>query len=328
MKIRMSNVECRGPKIGVLLLGFGAPDNLEAVEPFLHNILSGRGKISPLDFKRRLEKVVQHYREIGGRSPLLDITREQAQALEKRLNVGDRGFKVYIAMRHWHPYIRDTVEDIIGDGIKRMVVLSLSPQYTRMTTGSNIEELKGVLSDLKADLKADLEVTYIESWHDSPFYLDALAEKVEEGLAWFPEECSGKVQVIFSAHSLPKGLIECGDPYLEHLKATVAGVLERIGPVPWHLAFQSRGGPGEWLEPEIDSVLDRLAREGNREVLIVPISFISDNVEILYDIDIELRRRAESRGITKFHRALLLNASSKLIEALAQIVLEHLSKKG
>ncbi len=320
----MSKVESRGPKIGVLLLGFGAPDSLEAVEPFLYNILSCRGEISPLDFKRRLEKVIQRYREIGGRSPLLDITKEQAQAIEKRLNMGDRGFKVYIAMRHWHPYIRNTVKDIIGDGIKRVVVLSLSPQYTRVTTGSNIEELKRVLSDLKADL----EVTYIESWHDSPFYLDALAEKVEEGLAQFPRERREKVQVIFSAHSLPRRLIECGDPYLEHLKATIAGVLERIGPIPWHLAFQSRGDRGEWLEPEIDSILDRLAKEGNHEILVVPISFISDNVEILYDIDIELHKRAESKGITKFHRAPSLNASPRFIEALTQIVLEHLSKKG
>lgn len=309
--------------IGVLLLGFGGPDSLEAVQPFLYNLfLEREGQTrARLIAERRSKEVAERYKKIGGRSPLLDITKEQAQSLERRLNVGDGPFKVYIAMRYWHPFIEETIRDILRDGIKRIVALSLSPHFTRMTTGSIFKKLKEVLANLTTDLK----ITYIDSWYNHQAYINALVEKIEEGISQFPNEHRNKVQVIFSAHSVPKEFIEGGDPYLEQLKATIAGVLKRIGLISWHLAFQSRSGPVAWLEPETDFVLDKLAKEGHRDVLIVPISFVSDHVETLYDIDIIYRQQAESKGIT-FRRTPSLNASPKFIEALAQIVREHLSK--
>lgn len=297
--------------VAVLLLGFGGPDSLEAVEPFLENLFS-----DPELAKKRAESVIERYRQIGGRSPLLEITRMQAQALERRLNEGGGAFKVFIGMRYWHPFIEEAVQEILGEGINRIIALSLSPHYARTTTGSSFKELRRIL----AGLRADLEVTYVDSWYDHPAYLDAWAEKIEAGFAQFSEEQRGKVQLIFTAHSLPKAFIESGDAYLKQLKATIAGVIKRIGQVSWHLSFQSRTGPGEWLEPETDFVLDELAKKGYHEVLMVPISFISDHVEILYDIDIVYRKHAQSIGITAFRRTESLNASPKFIEALAQIV--------
>lgn len=301
--------------IGVLLLGFGGPDSLKAVEPFLENLFS-----DPERAKQRAQSVIERYKQIGGNSPLLKITRKQAQALEERLNEGGGDFKVFIGMRYWHPFIEEAVQEIFREGINRIIALSLSPHYARTTTGSSFKELKRVL----ANLKADLEVTYVNSWYDHPAYLDALAEKIEAGLSQFSEEQRKKVQLIFTAHSLPKAFVETGDPYLNQLKATIAGVLKRISPVSWRLSFQSRTGPGEWLEPETNFVLDELAKKGYHEVLMVPISFISDHVEILYDIDIVYRKQAQSKGITAFRRTESLNASPKFIEALAQIVREHL----
>lgn len=313
----MLDGEVEESMIGVVLLGFGAPDSLQAVRPFLENVLSDLKRKNPTAFEQRAGKAEERYREIGGFSPLLEITRRQAQALESKLNTNEGRFKVYIGMRHWHPFIKDAVKDIVRDKPTEVVVLSLAPHYSRITTGASVEDFRKALTETHADIKA----TYIESWFDHPTYLDALVERVKEGLAQFPQDSRPKVQVIFSAHNLPQRLIETGDLYLDHLQATISGVLERLGRISWRLVFQSRGEQGKWLEPEIGEVLKRLAQEGHDRILVVPLSFISDNIETLYDIDIVARGQAESAGITIFKRAPLLNDSPQLIEAFFQMVL-------
>lgn len=335
--------------IGVLLLNLGGPDSLESVRPFLFNLFSDRDIIKLpvppflqrglawLIAKFRSKKVMEYYRMIGGKSPILDITRAQAEALERFLNAtppipplvrgGERGgrYRVYFGMRYSSPFIKDVLKRIIEDRIKSLIILPMFPHYSRATTGSAMNEVKMALNEFRvqsSELGEDqkLKMIYIESWYDDPGYLDALSEKIKEGLQKFnnPE----KVQVIFSAHSLPKAFIDEGDPYLRHLEGTIQGVLERVGAIKWYLSFQSRSGPVKWLEPGTDAIIDRLAREGHREILIVPISFVSDHVEILYEIDILYKKIAEERGML-LRRTESLNTSQKFIEALGGIVLRN-----
>jgi len=304
---------------GVLLLNLGGPDSLEAVQPFLYNLFSDRDIIH-LPFQRvsarflslvRSPKVRDHYARIGGRSPILDITLAQAQALEERLE----GRRCYVGMRYWHPTIREALEKVRADAVEELVVLPLYPHYSRVTTGSCLRELERV----KGEMGLDIREKRIESFHDDPGYLDALAEKVTEGLSEFGQR--DRVQVVFSAHSIPQRFVDEGDPYLEHIQGTVHGVLERTGEPDWHLAYQSRSGPVRWVGPGLGETLKDLAGKGHRDVLVVPISFVSDHIETLYEIDIEYREYAQSLGITNFRRTESLNTSGKFIDALAGMVL-------
>ena len=333
------SLESKGEGLtAVLLLNLGGPDSLNAVRPFLFNLFSDK-EIIRLPFQpilarfisaRRAKKVISRYAQIGGKSPLLDLTNGQAQALEKELNSRSKtdskgpGFKVYVGMRYWHPFIEETVEQIQKDGIKKVVALSLFPHYSRATTGSCFKELKRVLKR-----NPNLEVVYVDHWFDNPTYLDTLAQKINETLAEFPAKNRKRIQIVFTAHSLPQDFIDQGDPYLDHLKRTIEGLRERLRKISWHLAFQSRSGPVKWMKPSTEKVLENLAHDGYREILMVPISFVSDHVETLYEIDIMYRDLAESKGIVIFKRSPSLNSSPKFIEALAEIVEKALnSSKG
>lgn len=318
--------------IAVLLLGYGAPDSIEAVTPFLTNLLGERRPTG-----EQLERIKERYRLIGGKSPLLDITIAQARALERALNVSspilsprERGakegvtglrFKVYVGMRYWHPLIEETVEEIVADGIAKVVALSLSPHYSRTTTGSYFKELERVVAEKAPDLK----VIRAQDWFTHPLFVQAITENIREGLAKFPEGVKNDVEVIFSAHSLPTRFILDGDPYVEQVKATVKAVIDVLCLVHWRLAYQSsrRGTGEEWLEPDLKKVLEELASAVRSHVLLVPVGFVSDHVETLYDIDIALRRRALELGLN-FHRTAALNDSPKFISALADIVVKSL----
>lgn len=325
--------------IGVLLLNLGGPDSLVSVRPFLFNLFSDREIIKlpvPPFLQKplasiiatfRSKKVRGYYEMIGGRSPILDITKEQAEALERFLNGRSKlqttnsklRYKVYIAMRYSPPFIKDVLRKIIDDRVRSLTVLGLFPHYSKATTGSAFKEVRRSLNKFGVQ-SSEFRTTFIESWYDEPGYLDALSEKIKEGIKKFdnPE----KVQVIFSAHSLPKAFIDEGDPYLRHLHATISGVLERVGNINSHLSFQSRSGPVKWLKPGTDEIIDKLAREGHREILIVPISFVSDHLETLYEIDMLYKKRAEENGILLF-RTESLNTSPKFIEALGEMVLRN-----
>jgi ferrochelatase len=300
--------------IGVLLMAFGGPNSAEEVEPFLQTVL-GRGVPA-----QRLREAKRRYRLIGGCSPLLKITLRQARCLEKILNGSQARFKVYVGMRHWHPFIAESLAEIIRDRIRRVVALSLSPYESKMSTEPYLLGLQRAM----AALEGNVEVSIAKGWHTHPLFLQALAEKLQEGLLHFPIEVRHRVNVVFSAHSLPQKAV-AEDPYVEQIEATITGITGITGPLPWRLAFQSRGGkPAEWLEPELDTVLRELVEGGHREVLVVPLGFVNDNVETLYDIDIHCKERAESLGIS-FQRSPSLNDSEIFIEALSQIVHEHLA---
>ena len=302
-------------KIAVLLMAHGGPDSLDDVEPFLRHIMKERPPSPEV-----IALVKERYRLIGGKSPLLEITRRQAEALEAELNKKSALFRVYVGMRHWNPSIKDVVKRILDDGASRLIAISLAPQYSKLSVGAYIQTLKSAL----ADAGSDLETTAVESWHDQPLLLDAFAKKVKEGLAGYPEDVRPSVQVLFTAHSLPERALAEGDPYSKELEGTVAGIVNRLGDIRWRFAYQSRGmSPGKWLGPEVDDVLNEMAARGERRLLIAPIGFVCDHVEILYDIDILYKQNAEAKGV-ELRRTESLNASPLFIQALAAVVHTHL----
>ncbi|RJQ50878.1 MAG: ferrochelatase, partial [Nitrospiraceae bacterium] len=257
------------------------------------------------------------------------ITMAQAGALEKIL-----GVKVYVGMRYWRPFIEDTVEEIINDGVDNLIVLSMYPHYSKATTGSSVAEFKRAISRGKGQGargkgRQDIQIQYIKQWYDFPPYIDALAELIAEGL----EEFRGHdFDILYSAHSLPQSFIDEGDPYLEHIKSTISAVNSlllnrRPSPLRWHLAFQSKTGPVKWLEPTTEETLKKLADAGCRNLFVVPVSFVSDHIETLYEIDILYKNLAEKHGIN-LKRCRALNTSGKFILALKELILEKQGSRG
>lgn len=317
-------------KTAVLLLQMGGPDSLDAVEPFLLNLFTDRDiiRIGPAFLqpliarfivRKRSPKVVENYRQIGGKSPLRELTDQQAKSLEERLGPD---YRCFVAMRYWHPSTLEALAAIRREGITRVIALSLYPHYSRATTGSSINELKRVL----ADAGVTFEVSYIDRFYSHPLYIQALSEKIEAGLAGFPDR--SQVKLLFSAHSLPQSFIDEGDPYLAHIEETVRLVMERFGDVSHHLAFQSRAGPVKWLEPSTDEMLKQLAAEGCTQMLMVPLSFVSDHIETLHEIDIEYGNEARHLGIADFRRIESLNSSPLFINCLAELVNNAVKGQG
>lgn len=309
-------------KTAVLLLQMGGPDSLDAVEPFLFNLFSDRDiiRLGPAFLqsflarrisRKRAPMVELQYEKIGGKSPIREMTAAQAKALEEKLG---NGYRCFPAMRYWRPSTLEALAAVKREGIDRIVAISLYPQYSRATTGSSINELNRVLREAGVTF----QVSCIDRFYDHPQYVRAVAERMEEGLASFNDR--HEVKVVFSAHSLPQSFIEAGDPYLSHIRETVRLVMELFGGMEHRLAFQSRAGPVRWLEPETEVVIREIAAKGCRDLLIVPLSFVSDHLETLYEIDIIYRELAHSVGIENFHRAPALNCSPLFIECLADLV--------
>jgi ferrochelatase len=326
---------------GIVLLNMGGPDSLDAVEPFLFNLFRDND-IIPLPWgglyfgqrwlarrisRRRSEVVRGYYNLIGGKSPIAEITRAQAGGLERRLNDAGHGrYRCYVAMRYWHPFTDEALAEMKRDGVRRVVALSLYPHFTTATTGSSMSELRQRLAGKPPGLGA-VPVVEIDRFFDHPGYLDALTAQVEAGLAGFDAARRPSVTVLFSAHGLPRSFIRKGDPYVEHLYATIAGVTSRLAArasrlQPWRLSYQSRVGKN-WIEPDTEAVLEELAHSGKREVLIVPISFVSDHIETLYEIDLLFGASAKKLGL-EMRRAPSLNDSPLFIEALATLVEQKL----
>jgi len=343
--------------IGVILLNMGGPDSLESVKPFLKNLFSDRDIIklgpsflqqplSSLIIKMKLKKSIAAYKLIGGKSPLIDITYQQAKVLEEVLNEqeGDLpssdGFRVYVAMRYWHPFAMQTVNQIYHDGIREIIAISLYPQYSKATSGSSIKNLAETFANISRK-EVDIPITYkksfvidyssfkvhfVASWHDHPIYIDSLVEKIKRGFELFQTGLNMKKQklhvpVLFSAHSLPQKFIEQGDPYAEQTKETINEILKHIN-IDWHLSYQSKAGPVKWLEPSTEDMIVRLAKKGIKNLLIVPISFVSDHIETLYEIDMLYKDIANKHGIN-LQRTESLNTSPKFIEALSDIAKSH-----
>lgn len=310
-------------KTALLLLQMGGPDSIAAVEPFLMNLFTDRDiiKIGPSFLqpfiarrivKKRAPKVAEYYRQIGGKSPIRELTDAQGKGLQELLG---QDYRYFVAMRYSRPSTLEALAAIKKEGIKRIVAVSLYPHYSRATTGSSVNELHRVLKQAGNQF----EIVCIDRFYDHPLYIQALTEKVREGLANFPDP--GEVQIVFSAHSLPQSFIDEGDPYLGHIQETVRLVMEQLnGTSPHHLCFQSKASPVKWLEPSTEATLKRLAGEGRKNVLMVPLSFVSDHIETLHEIDIQYAEEAAGLGITCFMRSPSLNSSPLFLECLADLV--------
>ncbi|MCX8117944.1 MAG: ferrochelatase [Desulfobacterota bacterium] len=290
----------------LLLMAFGSPRSPEDADSFLARLL-GRTPPSAL-----VERVKEKYRLIGGESPLLAITEQQAKALEEKLNARGHPLRSYVGMLYSEPLIEETLRGILRDGFEEVVALPMTPFRSRYTTGAYREAL-GQANRL---LGNRLNLTVVEGWHLHPLFLQSISERIEEGLTPYGLEERRKVHLLFTAHSLPES-VAGEDPYVSDMVQSVKGVLNRLGPVSWHLAFQSRGGgPGRWLGPDVETVLVELKRIGVRDVLLVPIGFVSDHIEVLYDIDRVYREKAGSFGM-RLRRTQSLNCSETFLEALA-----------
>jgi ferrochelatase len=316
-------------KTGILLLNLGGPESLKAVRPFLYNLFSDRDiiplgppflqkPIAWLISAFRASKTRKAYSLIGGGSPIRKITLEQARLLEKELS-GSYNVRTFIGMRYWHPFIEETLQEARKDGIQRVIGLSLYPQFSFATTGSTEKVF------LQAAREMGLRTDMIRSWHDFPPYIRALKERILAAFNSCPS--SRPVPLLFSAHSLPVSFIEKGDPYQKQIKETIRLVMEGLREdgltIPHYLCYQSRSGPVRWLEPSTEEMLHRLAEEGIKELLAVPISFVSDHIETLYEIDILYRDMAASLGIN-LRRVPSLNSSPLFISALGDLVKKYL----
>lgn len=317
-------------KLGVIVFNLGGPENLDQVRPFLYRLFSDPEIIRiRSDFLRkavaysiaalRARKSQGYYRKIGGGSPLRRITHEQAQALSDDLRSSGLGVEVFVGMCTWHPFFDETLDAVASSAVDRLIILPLFPQYSVTTTGSGFAALERLIDERPA-MRA-LDVRWIRSWHDHPTYIDAFANLIRRELEEFrdPEN----VQILFSAHSIPESYVKSGDPYLDQTRETVELIADRLSRRnPYQLAFQSKIGPVRWLGPPTRDVLLRLGREGISQVLVVPVSFVSEHIETLYELDIQYRALASEAGIGEFRRVPALNCDPTFIRALRELVVE------
>ena len=299
---------------GVLLLAHGAPDKLEDIPEFLLNVRGGRPLPDPV-----VKEITHRYSLIGGRSPLLRITNLQAEALAKRISR-----PVYVGMRNWKPYIAEAVHRLSQDGIENVMAVCLAPQNSRTSIGL----YRQYLMDAVGHVNPSLSVDFVESYHDLPGLIEAFRVRAAAALKTVREHFGEQVPVIFTAHSVPERTIAGGDPYEQQAGETARLVAAAMGLNEYRMAFQSQGLTGEqWIGPTVESQIDELARAGVREVLLVPIGFVCDHVEILYDIDVLFHDYAKARGV-KLRRSESLNDSPEFTAALASLVMARLTFRG
>lgn len=322
----------------IVLFNLGGPGDLAAVEPFLVNLFSDREIIqlpggaalqptmARLIAKLRGPSVRENYQRIGGGSPQLRITREQAEGLEQRLNAGSGGsqhFRVFIAMRYSRPTSADALEAIAAAGIRRIVTLTLFPHYSKATTGSSRNEFERALASPR--WAGQFEVSHIDHYPDDSRYVEAVTETVRVAWNEIPADRRARAVLLFSAHGLPQRFIDEGDPYVSHIDATRFAVLERLKlPNRQRIAYQSRTGPVRWIGPGTEETIRELAEDGVTDVLVIPLSFVSDHIETLYEVDMLFADAARAAGITGYYRTPALNAHPLFIEALSGLVHEHL----
>lgn len=301
--------------IGVLVMAYGGPNNLDEVEPYLLDVRGYRPTSQEI-----IHEVRERYREIGGRSPILEQTQAQADALKSALNLNGNEFKAYVGMRHWHPFIKDALANMQADGIEKAMGVVMAPHYSRMSIGAYIKKIE----------EADSPILFscIENWHLDKGYISALANRVRDALKRFPEEVRANVPVIFTAHSLPEKILEWNDPYPTQLRETVSAVMEKLGSQPYEFAYQSAAiSTIPWLGPDAGEVIERFASEGNKHILLCPIGFVCEHVEILYDIDIVYQNLAKSLGV-HLERIEMLNTAPEMIAGLAGLVREKAEEAG
>lgn len=302
--------------VGVLVMAYGGPDALSDVEPYLLDVRGHRPTPAHV-----VEEVRSRYAAIGGRSPILERTRAQARALEEALRARGRPLPVAVGMRHWKPRIAAGLDELRARGVGCVVGLVMAPHYSRMSVGLYFQKV--------AENRRGLAFVGIPDWHLLPGYVAAAADRVRDALARFPPDVRGAVPVIFSAHSLPQRLVELGDPYPRRLLESMQAVVARLGNGRrHHFAFQSAAlTPDPWMGPDVGTVLTQLAEAGERNVVVAPIGFTCEHVEVLYDLDVELRRQADALGV-HLERAGMVNDDALMMSGLADLVIEAARREG
>lgn len=315
-------------KTAVILLNLGGPDSLEAIEPFLYNLFSdpdifnlpfGQKLFAKLISGRRAPKVQKEYELIGGKSPINEWTELQRSMLENELRQADTGIDVIIAMRYWHPLTDEAVKIVENGNYDKILMLPLYPHFSVSTTGSSFNEWARIYNG------DDSKLVFVKDYFENDLYIKAINERIDETLNLFPETVKDDVQLVFSAHGTPVSMVKKGDPYSIQIKKTVDKVMQmRNNSHDHHLCFQSKVGPVKWLEPSTDQMIESLSAQGKKNLLIIPISFVSDHVETLFELDIEYRHVADKCEIENYIVMKGLNDSKTFIEALSNIALEHL----
>lgn len=311
-------------KTAVVLFNLGGPDSLNAVEPFLYNLFCdpdifnlpfGQKWFARLISHKRAPKVIEEYKLIGGKSPIADWTDKQRAMLQDILRNDNPLTDVYMAMRYWKPFTNEVAAKVDMMNYDKVILLPLYPHYSITTTGSSFNEWKRFYYGDKSIL------VYINDFYENEKYIAAINERIDETLLRFPENKRNDVQIVFSAHGTPVSLVKKGDPYSIHIKKTVDAVMNaRKHSHQHHLCFQSKVGPLKWLEPATSNMIKHLSEQGKKNLLIVPVSFVSDHVETLFELDIEYRHTAEECGIENYIVMKGLNDSKLFVEALAEIV--------
>ena len=322
-------------KTGILLLNLGGPDTLAAVRPFLTRLFSdreiirlpggplGQWFIGRMIAMKRTKEVQENYAKIGGGSPIVRWSTLQGEGMVRRLRERGHDVEYALCMRYWNPDTDAALDRLESLGCERLLALTLYPHYSMATTGSSMAELRRVM--VRRGTK--LPLTSIERWYDHPKYVEALAARVSEGLQQFPE--GSKPVLLFSAHGLPKHFIDDGDPYCQHIRTTMELVRERFPELGWAIAYQSRVGPVEWIRPSTEETIDILGRHDKvKDVLVVPVSFVSDHIETLYEVDTLYGDQARRVGITNFRRTEGLNDFPLFLDALAAVVEPALSGRS
>ncbi|HEX2866803.1 MAG TPA: ferrochelatase [Ignavibacteriales bacterium] len=318
-------------KTAVVLFNLGGPDSLEAVEPFLKNLFSDRD-IFNLPFQdfmakfiasRRAPKVVEEYKLIGGKSPIGYWTELQRKMLEEALRKTEPQTDVYTAMRYWHPLTEAIALEVAEKGYERVILLPLYPHFSSSTTGSSFNEWARTFKNDKA------KVIPVNDYFDNEKYIRAINEKIDKALLKFPESVRKDVELVFSAHGTPVSYVKKGDPYSHQIKKTVELVMKaRSNPHPFHECFQSKVGPVKWLEPSTDKKIAELAQAGKKHLLLIPVSFVSDHVETLYELGIQYKETADKAGIENYVVMEGLNDSPIFIDALCEVVLKSINNIG
>lgn len=299
----------------VLLMAMGGPDCLENVEPFLLDVRGGRPTPPEL-----VEEIRERYRATGGKSPAVGITQEVAKKLERQLNeCGDGRYRVYVGLRHWHPFIKETYAELLKDLPEQVIGVCMAPQQSSLSTGAYRKKVE----EARTGLEDHTPVTYVGSWNRHPRLITAIVENIWLGLQTFPADVRATVPVLFTAHSLPERIVAMKDPYPDEVKGTVEAVTNALGNQPTYFAYQSQGRSNEpWLGPTVEAMLEVIQQAGHRHVLVAPIGFICDHVETLFDIDIELKQLAVSKGL-QLERMPMLNDSAAILETLRDVLAAH-----
>lgn len=302
----------------LLIMAYGGPDSMEDVRPYLLDVRNHRPTSEEV-----FSEVEERYELIGGRSPILELTRAQATGIENSLNANTadgESWKVWTGMRHWHPYIAETIAEMKAAGTEKIVTLVMAPHYSAMSIGAYNNAV-----DQAAD---GIETASIDRWNLMPGYLEALTDRVNDALQKFPEDVRDTVPIIYTAHSLPEKIRENDDPYEADLNETFEAMNAQFPDHPGHWAYQSAAmTPDPWLGPDGSEIIDQIHAEGGKHVLIVPVGFVCEHVEILFDIDVEFKEQADKLGV-QLERITMVNDHPAMMRGLAELVRERALKAG